>query len=92
MAGNKPCGIHVARTESLRFRLLKAVLIPITIKYLLFRDDPVFTFSESDTGDPFVMVSCTALAAANSISKFEIVLSKVLQFESNTIISHTESR
>jgi hypothetical protein len=58
-------------------RLLKAVLIPTTIKYLLFPDDPVL-FKSSDKGEPLSMDSCAALAAANSISKFEIVLSNVL--------------
>lgn len=73
----EPCGIHVARTESLLFRLLKAVLIPTTIKYLLFPDDSV-SFNSSDRGEPLRIDSCVALAAANSISKFEIVLSSVL--------------
>uniref|UniRef100_A0A2P2KAB5 Putative beta-1 3-galactosyltransferase 2 isoform X3 n=1 Tax=Rhizophora mucronata TaxID=61149 RepID=A0A2P2KAB5_RHIMU len=46
-----PWGIHVARTESLLFRLLKAVLIPITIKYLLLLEDSAFLKS-SDKGEP----------------------------------------
>ena len=74
----QPCGIHVARTESLLLRLLNAVFIPTTIRYLLFPDDSVF-FESSDKGEPLRMDSCAALAAANSISKFEIVLSNVLQ-------------
>lgn len=73
----QPCGIHVVRTESLLLRLLKAVLIPTTIRYLLFPDDSAF-FNSSDNGEPLRMDSCAALAAANSISKFEIVLSNVL--------------
>lgn len=72
-----PWGIHVARTESRLFLLLKAVLIPTTIKYLLFPDDWVF-FRSSDEGEPLCIDSWAALAAANSISKFEIVLSNVL--------------
>lgn len=74
---NEPCGIQVARTESLRFRLLKAVLTPRTIKYFLFPIDSV-TFRSSDIGEPLSMDSCAAFAAANSISKFEMVLSSVL--------------
>lgn len=72
----EPWGIHVARTESLLFRLLKAVLIPTTIRNLLFPDESVF--ESPDEGEPLRIDSCVALAAANSISKFEIVLSNVL--------------
>lgn len=72
-----PCGIQVARTESLRFRLLKAVLIPITIKYFLFFVDSATLWS-SDMRESFNTDSWAALAAANSISRFEIVLSSVL--------------
>lgn len=74
----KPWGIHVARIESLLFRLLKAVLIPTTIKNRLFPCGCFFHIS-SDTGAPFCKDSCTDLAAANSISKLEMVLSNVLQ-------------
>lgn len=77
---NKPCGIQVSRTESLLFLLLKAVLIPITIKYFLFPDDSPFFFISPDIGEPLTIDSCVALAAANSISKFDIVLSNVLHF------------
>ena len=75
-----PWGIQVARTESLRLRLLKAVLTPTTIKYFLFLLDPEILRS-SDMGEPLSIDTCAALAAANSISKFEIVLSKVLHYE-----------
>lgn len=64
-----PFGIQVSRTESLRFRLLKAVLIPITIKYFLF---------EFPDGVSFDKDWCSALAAANFISKIDISLSSVL--------------
>jgi hypothetical protein len=47
----EPCGIHVARTESLLFLLLKAVLIPMTIRYFLFPDDSFF-FGSCDKGEP----------------------------------------
>lgn len=47
----QPCGIQVARTESLLFRLLKAVLMPITIKYFLFLAGSLILKS-SDTGEP----------------------------------------
>lgn len=73
---HEPCGIQVARTESLLFRLLKAVFIPTTIKYLLFPDNSM-SFNSS-IGEPLKTDSCAALAAANSISKVEIVLSSVL--------------
>lgn len=73
----QPWGIHVARTESLRFRLLKAVFIPITIRYFCLPIGPL-NFESSDWGDPLSTDSCTALAAANSISRFEMVLSNVL--------------
>lgn len=47
-----PCGIQVVRTESLRFLLLKAVLIPITMKYFfLVLDSIVSDFP--DTAQPF---------------------------------------
>ena len=73
----QPCGIHVARIESLLFLLLKAVLIPITIRYFLFLDDSALLTSV-DNGEPLSKDSCAVLAAANSISKLEIVLSNVL--------------
>lgn len=51
--------------------------MPTTIRYLLLPDDSVF-FKSSDKGEPLSIDSCAALAAASSISKFEIVLSNVL--------------
>ena len=55
------------------------MLIPTTIKYFLFLIDPgILTLSSM--GEPLRMDSCAALAADNSISKFEMVLSSVLQF------------
>lgn len=51
--------------------------MPITIKYFLLFVDSLILKS-SDTGVPLSIESCTALAAANSISKFEIVLSSDL--------------
>lgn len=61
---NAPCGIQVARIESLLFRLLKAVLIPITIKYFLFEVDwTVFKFP--NTGESWCTDdSCISVAAA----------------------------
>lgn len=61
---NAPCGIQVARIESLLFRLLKAVLIPITIKYFLF--EVVWTvFKFPNTGESWCTDdSCISLAAA----------------------------
>jgi hypothetical protein len=52
----EPCGIHVARTESLLFLLLKAVLIPTTIRYFLFLDDSFF-FRSCDKGAPLLIDS-----------------------------------
>lgn len=77
-----PCGIQVARTESLLFLLLKAVLIPMTIRYLLLLDNSLILIS-SDTGALFLRDSWTALAEANSVSKFEIVLSRFLHSKYN---------
>ena len=51
--------------------------MPITIKYFLFLTGSG-RFRSSDIGDPVTIESCKALAASNSISKFEIVLSNVL--------------
>jgi hypothetical protein len=62
----------VARTESRRFRLLNAVLMPMTMKYFRF---PVV---DSGDGAPLRIESCVAFAEASSISKFDIVLSNVL--------------
>lgn len=72
-----PRGTHVERTESLLFLLLNAVFIPITIRYFRFLKESPFS-AVSDTGDPARIASCAAFAAANSISKLEIVLSNVL--------------
>jgi hypothetical protein len=47
----EPCGNQVARTESLLFLLLNAVLIPTTIRYFLLPDDSVVLIS-SETGAP----------------------------------------
>jgi transcriptional regulator of nitric oxide reductase len=74
---NVPCGIQVARTESLRLRLLKAVLIPMTIKYFLFILVSSF-FKFSDMEKPSITDSCAALPSVNFISNFDIVLSSVL--------------
>lgn len=51
-----PCGIHVARTESLRFLLLNAVFIPTTIKYFLFLVESPFPLSP-EIGAPLRMDS-----------------------------------
>jgi hypothetical protein len=66
--------------ESLLLRLLKAVLMPITMKYLRLPADSEALYS-SETGEPFRNDSCSVLAAESSDSKFDIVLSKVLQQE-----------
>lgn len=75
----KPCSIHVARSESLLLRLLKAVLMPTTIKYFLFLADSGI-FKSWDKGELLSTESWRVLAAANFISKSEIVLSRVLHF------------
>jgi len=49
----------------------------MTIKYFLLVANSA-SFRLSDAGAPFSIVSCAALAAANSNSSFEIVLSNVL--------------
>lgn len=72
-----PCGIHVARTESLRFRLLKAVLIPITINTWRLID-VVSETGARDAGESPSVDSWAALAAASSTSRFDIFLSSVL--------------
>lgn len=79
---HKPCGIHVARTESLLFRLLNAVFIPITMKYFLFIVES-FCAVVSGVGEPLSIESCAAFAAANSISRLEMVLSSVLRHTYN---------
>lgn len=79
MKCQEPCGIQVARTESLLFRLLKAVFIPMTIRYFLFLVNSRI-FRSWVIGEPLIVESCNAHAAANSISRFEIVLSSVLPF------------
>lgn len=53
--------------------------MPTTIKYFLFLVNSGILRS-SDIGELLSKESCAALAAASSISKFEIVLSRVLQF------------
>lgn len=80
----EPEGIQVVRTESLLLRLLKAVLIPTTIKYRLFPGNCLFSTS-FDIGAPFIKDSCADLAAANSISKLEMVLSNVLKLNKNVL-------
>lgn len=77
---SEPCGSQVARTESLLLRLLNAVFIPTTMKYFCLPFDSV-SFRSSDKGEPLSIDSCVALAAANSISKFDIVLSSDLQLK-----------
>uniref|UniRef100_A0A0A9PQR7 Uncharacterized protein n=1 Tax=Arundo donax TaxID=35708 RepID=A0A0A9PQR7_ARUDO len=62
--------------ESLLLRLLKAVLIPITMRYFLLPVDSEALYS-SETGEPLRKESCRVLAAESSVSKFAIVLSKV---------------
>ena len=76
----KPCGIQVLRIESLLLRLLKAVLMPITMKYFRLPADSEALYS-SETGEPLRNDSCRVLAAESSVSKFDMVLSKVLQEE-----------
>lgn len=63
--------------ESLLLRLLKAVLIPITIRYLRLPIDSEI-LNSSETGEPFSRDSCSDLAAESSVSKLAIVLSSVL--------------
>ena len=63
--------------ESLLLRLLKAVLMPITIRYFLFPIDSE-TLNSSETGEPLSKDSCRVLAAESSVSKLAIVLSSVL--------------
>lgn len=53
----------------------------MTIKYFLFLIDPDI-LKLSSMGEPLRMDSWAALAADNSISKLEMVLSNVLQFVS----------
>ena len=48
--------------ESLLLRLLKAVLMPITIRYFLFPIDSE-TLNSSATGEPLSKDSCRVLAA-----------------------------
>jgi hypothetical protein len=63
--------------ESLLLRLLKAVLIPITIWYFRLSIDSEILKS-SATGEPLSKDSCRDLAAESSVSKLAIVLSSVL--------------
>ena len=64
--------------ESLLLRLLKAVLMPMTIRYFLLPIDSE-TLKSSETGEPLSNDSCRVLAADSSVSKVAIVLSSVLQ-------------
>lgn len=64
--------------ESLLLRLLKAVLMPITMRYFLLPIDSE-TLKSSETGEPLSNDSCRVLAAESSVSKVAIVLSSVLQ-------------
>lgn len=78
----QPCGIQVSLIESLRFLLLKAVIIPITKKTL----GRSFNCSLSDfvcIGDRSSLTALAALAAASCISKEETVLSSVLKVKEN---------
>jgi hypothetical protein len=69
----------VLRIESRLLRLLKAVFIPITMKYFdRSLDSANLKFKSSDKGAPLRRDSCAAFAAANSISKCDIVLSMSL--------------
>jgi hypothetical protein len=75
----------VLRIESLLLRLLKAVLMPITIRYFRGPVDSELLYS-SETGEPLRNDSCRVLAAESSVSKFAIFLSNVLhrsQFNSS---------
>ena len=63
--------------ESLLLRLLKAVLIPMTIRYFLLPIDSE-TLNSSATGEPLSKDSCRDLAAESSVSKLAIVLSSDL--------------
>ena len=68
-----PCGIHVSRTESRLFLLLNAVLIPTTTKAFFLSSicaEAGFIREEGPAWE--------ALAAANSISNIETVLSRFL--------------
>jgi hypothetical protein len=67
----------VLRIESLLLRLLKAVLMPITIRYFRRPLDSELLYS-SETGEPLRNDSCRVLAAESSVSKFDIFLSNVL--------------
>lgn len=66
--------------ESLLLRLLKAVLMPMTMRYLRLPADSEALYS-CETGEPLRNDSCSVLAAESSVSKFAIVLSSVLQEE-----------
>jgi hypothetical protein len=67
----------VYRMESLLLRLLKAVLIPITIRYFRLPIDSDI-LNSSATGEPLSKDSCRDLAAESSVSKLTIFLSSVL--------------
>lgn len=74
-----PRGIQVSLIESLRFLLLKAVIIPMTKKTFgrsLDISPPVFV----GIGDLF---ACEALAAASCISRLDIVRSSDLEYKNH---------
>jgi hypothetical protein len=75
-----PCGIHVCLIESLRLRLSKVVMIPMT-KSNLGRVFPWWSAAAESLGDTppwFLICSCAALAAASRIWMSDIVLSNAL--------------
>lgn len=73
-----PWGIHVSLTESRLFLLLNAVLIPMTTK-AFWRPSLTSPTGLSSIGDPLILDCWDARAAASSISKDDIVLSRFLQ-------------
>lgn len=80
----EPWGIHVSLMESLRFLLLKAVMIPIT-KKTFGRSFKILAPGSVTIGDPSSLSALEALAAASCTSNDEIVLSNVLKNSSRGI-------
>lgn len=72
-----PLGSQVPLMESLRFLLLKAVMIPIT-KNILGRSFDGSATDVATAGDPSLPSDLAARAVASSTSSDEIVLSNVL--------------
>lgn len=77
--------------ESLLFRLLNAVLMPITIRYFRLPIDSE-SLNSSATGEPLSKDSCRDLAAESSVSKLAIVLSSVLHSKHPKIPIRTKKK